>query len=87
MAYHRGHPAQLLVRLGLETSDATGAISGTIILRDGRPVGHLTTVAPVARRALGYVRHARAKSGETFELEGGGQVHVMEPEPERRTDA
>ncbi|MHC5010224.1 MAG: CAF17-like 4Fe-4S cluster assembly/insertion protein YgfZ, partial [Planctomycetota bacterium] len=68
MAKHRGHPANLLVRLAPEGEPMPAA--GAALAKDGTTVGRLTTVArtAVGPRALGYVRFSLAKEGTTLEL-------------------
>jgi folate-binding protein YgfZ len=68
MARHRGHPPSLLVRLSLEGSAVPAP--GTPVLRDGRPVGRVTTAVAVRDgrpRALAYVRWDDAKAGTACE--------------------
>ena len=74
MAHHRGHPANLLVRVALE--DGTPAVGAPLLLED-RPVGRLTTVA--GDRALAYVRWDPAEEGVVLRLEGGGTARVLDP--------
>jgi tRNA-modifying protein YgfZ len=71
MARHRGHPPTLLVRLAI-SGDAVPA-AGTALLDGERRVGRVTTAARLSGAgvaALGFVRHADAKPGATFALEG-----------------
>ncbi len=68
MARDRGHPPRLLASLAVEGGAVP--VAGASILKDGETVGTVTTVA--AQRALGFVRHADAKSRTRVELEGGG---------------
>lgn len=78
MAHHRGKPAHLLVRLDVD--DDRGLAQEASLLRDGRPVGRVTTALPAGAidgpRALALVRHALAVEGEVLDLEGGGRVRV-----------
>lgn len=74
MAHHRGHPANLLVRVELE--DGAPA-AGAPLLREGRSVGRLTTVA--GDRALAMVRWDAAEEGVVLDLEGGGTARVLDP--------
>jgi folate-binding protein YgfZ len=77
MAKHRGHPANLLVRLafGAPTPPPVGAT----LLAGGKPVGRVTTAVPGPGGpiGLGYVRHAVAKSPEPLTVEGGGTARIL----------
>jgi folate-binding protein YgfZ len=80
MARHRGHPATLLVALAVEA--AAPPPSGAALLAEGRPIGRVTSAVRGARRpgirALGYVRHAAARPGATFDVAGGGRATVVD---------
>jgi len=72
MARHRGHPANLLVRVALEGPAASGAP----LLAEGRAAGRLTTVA--GDRALAYVRYDRVEAGFSLAIEGGGAARLLD---------
>lgn len=72
MARHRGHPANLLVRVALDAAAAPGAA----LLGDGRPAGRLTTVAGGA--ALAYVRYDRVEAGARLEIDTGGAARILD---------
>lgn len=75
MARHRGKPPRRLVQL-----DCDAAEPGSALLHDGKVVGRVTSAAPQVdpwpAAALGYVRHALAECGATFEMETGGAAVV-----------
>ena len=73
MAHHRGHPANLLVRVAL-TGGAPEA--GTPLEADGRGAGRLTTIA--GDRALALVRWDRVEEGAELALEGGGTARLLD---------
>ncbi len=77
MAKHRGHPANVLVRLmieGMVEGDAPPT-PGAPLLDGGRAVGRITSavrrLSSPGIRALGYVRHALARPGAVFDVAGG----------------
>jgi folate-binding protein YgfZ len=78
MARHRGHPPSLLVRLEI---DAERVLPRDAPLLDaGKPVGRVTSSTPASTGGLvgmGYVLHALAKPGASFEVEGGGRAKVV----------
>lgn len=78
MARDRGHPPTLLVRLTLATP--TPPLAGAALLDGERAVGRLTTVATGRdgrAAALGFVRHALARSGQRLGVAGGGTAEVL----------
>ena len=82
MAKHRGHPANLLVRLafGAPTPPPVGAI----LMSGGKPVGRVTTAVPGTGGpiGLGYVRHALAKSARAPDRRRRGhRSHPVERAP------
>lgn len=77
MAKHRGHPATLLVRLGLEGARLPDPGEG--LLEGARNVGRVTTAVrgrDGSLLALGYVRHALVAPGTRLSLAGGGAAAV-----------
>jgi folate-binding protein YgfZ len=80
---HRGagRVARRLVTLASPTVPATFPTSGTPLVRDGRPVGHLTSIAPAligdGMSALGYVTRDLAVIGEHVTV-GDGAGFVAE---------
>jgi folate-binding protein YgfZ len=77
MAKHRGRPANVLVRLGL---DGEGALVVDQTVHDeGRAVGRVTTPSLDARRALAFVRTAHATPGVVLQAEDGAVVTVEGP--------
>jgi folate-binding protein YgfZ len=76
MAKHRGHPANLLVRLRFGAS--TPPPVGATLLSGGKPVGRVTTAvaAKDGPIGLGYVRWALVTSRHVLTVEGGGTAHI-----------
>jgi tRNA-modifying protein YgfZ len=76
MAKHRGHPANLLVRLAFGAP--TPPPAGAVLLTAGKPVGRVTTAVagPAGPIGLGYVRHAFAHAKPVLTVEGGGTARI-----------
>ena len=85
MAHHRGRPAHLLMQLEVD-ADRDPPV-GAALLREGRPLGRITTIVPASvasgPRALGLVRHAAATAHAAFDLEGGGHARALAWPPAR----
>jgi tRNA-modifying protein YgfZ len=77
MAKHRGHPANLLVKLAFGAP--TPPPAGAMLLSGGKPVGRVTTavLGKTGPIGLGYVRYAVAKSPAPLTVEGGGTARIL----------
>ena len=79
MARHRGHPANLLVRLLFDAP--TPPPAGAVLLKDGKPVGRVTTAVWGASVpgivGMGYVRFGLSAPGTSLELQGAGTARIQ----------
>jgi folate-binding protein YgfZ len=77
MARHRGHPPHRLVRLAVDAP--TPPPPDAPLVRDGRPVGRVTTAVRTREgvRALGYVRHALVREGDAFAVGDGATARIL----------